>query len=127
MSLSKGLREGLNTDPVIKALNKKMSERLQWMEHVQPRVTRQGTTNLIPSEVILPLAMESMTKGGPGIATALGVSRAASAHPTIMSKGALMLNSLKKAENKIPMAYQSIYLHNLFEDFMDGKGDVNER
>lgn len=127
MSLSKGLREGLNIDPVIKALNEKMSKRLRWMEHVQPRVTRQGTTNLIPSEVILPLAMESMTKGGPGIATALGVTRAASSNPRVLSSGALMLRSLKNAQNKIPPAYQSIYLHNLFEDFMDKGDGLNEK
>jgi len=117
-----GYREILNRDKTIADANRVSHERLQWLEAAARRARKQGTSSLIPSEVIMPVTLESFTKGGPGLASALGVGRAVSSHPYALSQAGLLANEFKNNSGKyIPRIYNDLFYKNLFNDYEKGK------
>jgi hypothetical protein len=110
MRFADALRNSLNADPIMKGANAGAHEGLNWIRATEGAMKKQANASLVPSEVILPLAMESVIKGGPGIATALGVARAMSNNPGILSRIAIGANVMKTSTGKLTPKIQTSLL-----------------
>lgn len=112
-------RNLLNQDDIIAAANKEASEMYRFGEHAMRRLLQGERTNLLSSQIYMPALLESMYKGGPGIATALGITRAGTGNPWVISKGANLLNKLSRVEDVVPPMYQTQALHQLFRAYAE--------
>lgn len=119
LAQANALRNGINADKVIAGYNKDASQMYEWAENALGQLMKGETSNLISSQIYMPALLETMYKGGPGIATALGITRAGVNNPTMMSHGAILLNEFKKLQGAPPM-YKQLYIKELLDEFMEG-------
>lgn len=117
VSLANAIRKQLNKDPATAAMMKTQKGELDLIRLVSEKLRKQGSKSLIPSEVMLPLIFETGVKGSPGLATAMGIGRAAGSNPRFLSEAALKANRLKTGKYKVPAAEKTIFAENLFKAY----------
>lgn len=117
VSLANAIRKQLNKDPATAAMMKTQKGELDLIRLVSEKLRKQGNKSLIPSEVMLPLIFETGIKGSPGLATAMGVGRAAGSNPRFLSEAALKANRLKTGKYQVPAAEKTLFAENLFNAY----------